>query len=196
MTNIKFLLIGTSLSLIPNLTFAQCVASQDCETLGYTETSCNGSKGIKCPFGNKWACFSNAEACKQEGFVFDCNNTGETGEISCGGKYKKCICDKDYYWTGEKCELCYGYSECENGCRGSDTCSKNGKTLCRTCLQKTCSHYCYCSIIGFTGHVEYYVVCNSSLPGGSSFKSSKSYRDKSDCEAVRLYTQERYCTWR
>ena len=40
--NIKFLLIGTSLSLIPNLTFAQCVATQDCETLGYTETSCNG----------------------------------------------------------------------------------------------------------------------------------------------------------
>ena len=53
---IKFLLIGTSLSFIPTLTYAQCVATQDCETLGYTETSCNGGKGVKCPFGNKWAC--------------------------------------------------------------------------------------------------------------------------------------------
>ena len=52
MNNIKFLLIGTSLSFIPSLTFAQCVATQDCETLGYTETSCNGGKGVKCPFGN------------------------------------------------------------------------------------------------------------------------------------------------
>ena len=43
---IRFLLIGTSLSLIPNLTFAQCVATQDCATLGYTETSCNGGNGV------------------------------------------------------------------------------------------------------------------------------------------------------
>ena len=36
--------------------WAQCVSTQDCATLGYTETSCpNG--GVKCPFGNKWACF-------------------------------------------------------------------------------------------------------------------------------------------
>ena len=34
---------------------AQCVASQDCASLGYTETSCENG-GIKCPFGNAWAC--------------------------------------------------------------------------------------------------------------------------------------------
>ena len=34
---------------------AQCVATQDCATLGYTETSCENG-GIKCPFGNTWAC--------------------------------------------------------------------------------------------------------------------------------------------
>ena len=34
---------------------AQCVATQDCATLGYTETSCENG-GIKCPFGNAWAC--------------------------------------------------------------------------------------------------------------------------------------------
>ena len=42
---IKFLLLGTSLSFLPTLTFAQCVATQDCVTLGYTETTCNGGKG-------------------------------------------------------------------------------------------------------------------------------------------------------
>ena len=34
---------------------AQCVVTQDCATLGYTETSCQNG-GIKCPFGDKWAC--------------------------------------------------------------------------------------------------------------------------------------------
>ena len=34
---------------------AQCVATQDCATLGYTETSCENG-GIKCPFGNAWSC--------------------------------------------------------------------------------------------------------------------------------------------
>ena len=36
---------------------AQCVATQDCASLGYTETSCENG-GIKCPFGNAWACKS------------------------------------------------------------------------------------------------------------------------------------------
>ena len=39
---------------------AQCVATQDCATLGYTETSCENG-GIKCPFGNAWACKGNAD---------------------------------------------------------------------------------------------------------------------------------------
>ena len=39
---------------------AQCVATQDCESLGYTETSCENG-GIKCPFGDKWACKGNAD---------------------------------------------------------------------------------------------------------------------------------------
>ena len=61
---IKFLLLGTSLSFIPILSYAQCVETTNCETLGYTETSCNGGKGVKCPFGNKWACLGvNEEVC-------------------------------------------------------------------------------------------------------------------------------------
>ena len=42
---------------------AQCVATQDCASLGYTEASCpNG--GIKCPFGNTWSCKGEATAPK------------------------------------------------------------------------------------------------------------------------------------
>ena len=98
---IKFLLLGTSLSFIPNLTFAQCVATQDCETLGYTETSCNGGKGVKCPFGNKWACLPTKESiCKEEGFTLACNETGQTGDgDSCNGLYKQCSCDSSYQYT-------------------------------------------------------------------------------------------------
>lgn len=52
--NYKFLLLGTSLSLIPNLTYAQCAVT-DCQQLGYTSLkSCDG--GLKCPFGEYWAC--------------------------------------------------------------------------------------------------------------------------------------------
>ncbi|MDO5386488.1 MAG: hypothetical protein Q4F75_04370, partial [Pseudomonadota bacterium] len=34
----------------------QCVATTDCASLGYTQTSCPDGKGLKCPFGNTWAC--------------------------------------------------------------------------------------------------------------------------------------------
>ena len=51
---LKFLLIGTSLSLIPQYATAQCAVT-DCQQLGYTSLkSCDG--GLKCPFGEYWAC--------------------------------------------------------------------------------------------------------------------------------------------
>ena len=118
-----FLLLGTSLSLIPNLTFAQCVATQDCETLGYTETSCNGCKGVKCPFGNWWACLPTKESiCKEEGFTLACNETGQTGDgDSCNGLYKQCACDSSYKYT------CTG-----TACGGSGTACGGKYTAC-TC---------------------------------------------------------------
>ena len=52
--NFKFLLLGTSLSLTPTLVQAQCAVT-DCQQLGYTSLkSCDG--GLKCPFGEYWAC--------------------------------------------------------------------------------------------------------------------------------------------
>lgn len=107
----KYLLIGTSLSLFPALTWAQCVASQDCTALGYTETSCSGSAGVKCPFGNKWACFkSEAEFCNEYGFTQNCTGTEEIGVgKACNGKYYECACSNGYSWNNllKKCEYDY-----------------------------------------------------------------------------------------
>ena len=109
---IRFLLIGTSLSLIPNLTSAQCVATQDCATLGYTETSCSGGTGVKCPFGNKWACFkSESEFCNEYGFTLSCTGTNQTGGTgkACNGKYSECTCAAGYTWNDSS-------QTCENTC--------------------------------------------------------------------------------
>ncbi len=101
-----FLLIGTSLSFLPQFTFAQCVATQDCATLGYTETSCSGGSGVKCPFGNKWACFkTDAEFCNEYGFTQTCTGENQSGGGSkaCNGKYTFCNCSNDYAWKDGKC---------------------------------------------------------------------------------------------
>ena len=137
MNNIKFLIIGTSLSLIPTLTFAQCVATQDCEILGYTETSCNGGKGVKCPFGNKWACLPTKESiCKEEGFTLACNEAGQIGGgDSCNGLYKQCSCDSSYQYTcsgtgysggsGTACGGKYAACTCASGYEWKDgSCQK------------------------------------------------------------------------
>ena len=109
---IRFLLIGTSLSFIPSLTSAQCVATQDCATLGYTETSCSGGSGVKCPFGNKWACFkSESEFCNEYGFTLSCTGTGYSGGVgkACNGKYSECTCATGYIWNDSS-------QTCENTC--------------------------------------------------------------------------------
>ncbi len=101
MTRFKILLIGTSLSIIPLTVNAQCLATQDCATLGYTETSCNGGKGVKCPFGNKWACLpTEVEICKKNGFTESCTGAGQSGSgKSCGGLYAECSCASSYQYA-------------------------------------------------------------------------------------------------
>ena len=104
---IRFLLLGTSLSFIPQTINAQCVATQDCATLGYTETSCSGSSGVKCPFGNKWACFkSESEICTELGFTLTCTGTNQTGGVGkpCNGKYSECTCASGYEWKDGSCQ--------------------------------------------------------------------------------------------
>ncbi|MDO5387339.1 MAG: hypothetical protein Q4F75_08755 [Pseudomonadota bacterium] len=54
----KVILLSTTIMIAPFMAgevSAQCVATQDCASLGYTEASCpNG--GLKCPFGSTWSC--------------------------------------------------------------------------------------------------------------------------------------------
>ena len=80
--------------------WAQCVSTQDCATLGYTESSCpNG--GVKCPFGNKWFCGGdNTTICKQEGFTNACTGAGQLGKgESCANLYKQCDCQSTYKYA-------------------------------------------------------------------------------------------------
>ena len=138
---IRFLLLGTSLSLIPNLTFGQCVATQDCETLGYTETSCNGGKGVKCPFGNKWACLTSEEeclniACDKLGFRYTCTGTGYAsgGGETCNGKYSYCNCSSPYTWSNGACtcDSIYQYTCSGTGYSGGSGTACGGKyTSCK-----------------------------------------------------------------
>ena len=134
----QYLLIGTSLSLIPQTINAQCVATQDCATLGYTETSCSGGSGVKCPFGNKWACFkSESEFCNEYGFTLSCTGTGYSGggSLACNGKYNYCSCTSGYTWnaTNKICEYDYN-TNCTIGALyySDGTCSQDklsSKTL-------------------------------------------------------------------
>ena len=80
---------------------AQCVMTQDCKALGYTEASCSGGKGVKCPFGNGWVCCpSSKEVCQSEGFKQACTGTGQIGSgESCAGLYKKCMCQSTYQYS-------------------------------------------------------------------------------------------------
>ena len=111
---IRFLLLGTSLSLIPQTINAQCVATQDCATLGYTETSCSGGSGVKCPFGNWWACLKSDseikdQLCTELGFTQTCTETGYTGVgKACNGKYTECTCTTGYVWKDNKCQQLNG----------------------------------------------------------------------------------------
>ena len=85
--------------------WAQCVSTQDCASLGYTESSCpNG--GVKCPFGNKWICINSGitpEQCTELGFTQTCTGTNQTGGASqaCNGKYNICKCATNLIWNAD-----------------------------------------------------------------------------------------------
>ncbi len=135
MNNFKFLLFGTSLSFLPTLSLAQCVETTNCETLGYTENSCNNGKGLKCPFGEKWLCARDeAAVCDENGFKYSCTGTGYSGGSgdSCGGKYKKCNCAEDYENKNNTCIKISkpDFSGCVTGTLfySDNTCSANLET--------------------------------------------------------------------
>ncbi|MDO5386435.1 MAG: hypothetical protein Q4F75_04095 [Pseudomonadota bacterium] len=80
---------------------AQCVATTDCASLGYTEASCpNG--GIKCPFGNSWNC--KGDGCGTS-YKYTCTGANQIKPISgaCGRKYVSCSCAPGYEWKSGAC---------------------------------------------------------------------------------------------
>ena len=164
---IKFLLLGTSLSFIPTLSLAQCVATQDCATLGYTETSCNGGKGVKCPFGNKWACLpTEAEICKKNGFTQSCTGAGQSGSgKSCGGLYAECSCLSSYQYTCAGTGYAGGAGAACGGKYIQCTCSSGYEWKDGACQQKITDgahgdlYYCNGKVVGVKApEMDFYVA--------------------------------------
>ena len=161
MTNIKFLLIGTSLSFLPQTLNAQCVTPiQDCYALGYTQTSCPNGKGVKCPFGNGWYCGGTAaQDCIKLGYDKDCTGAGESGNgETCNGKYQSCTCDSTYQYTcsgtgysggsGTSCGGKYTSCTCTSGyewkdgtCQIIDNCLSNCSIGCLYYSDNSCASY-------------------------------------------------------
>ncbi|MDO5386342.1 MAG: hypothetical protein Q4F75_03625 [Pseudomonadota bacterium] len=95
----KVILLSTTIMIAPFMAgevSAQCAATQDCASLGYTETSNKGGC-LKCPFGNYWACKGSGEADKAvlgqcTGYAKNCkignilNNDGTCSSKKVSGK--------------------------------------------------------------------------------------------------------------
>ena len=129
-TNKLFLLLGTSLSLVPQtLSAAECAVT-DCSLLGYTDSACPGS-GLKCPFGNSWYCGGGAaEDCIKLGFIYGCTGTGYAGGAgqTCNGKYTSCTCSSPYTWNGTACTCPSTYKYTCSGPAPAPA-AMNGKTV-------------------------------------------------------------------
>ena len=139
--NKKYLLSSVTAGialLYANHGTAQCVSTQDCTALGYTETSCPNGNGVKCPFGNKWFCGSSDDtytenecmelACDKLGFKYDCTGTGYAGGSGskCNGKYAACNCAEGYGWKDGVCveKVCIRWNQQFQSCT-QKLCSTN-----------------------------------------------------------------------
>ena len=79
---------------------AQCLVTPECVNLGYKEVSCPDGNGVKCPFGNTFACAGTDVDCSTLGYDKTCTGAGEVGSgPTCNGKYASCTCDTSYQYT-------------------------------------------------------------------------------------------------
>ena len=80
--------------------WAQCLIIPECVSLGYKEISCPDGNGVKCPFGNTFACAGTDVDCSTLGYDKTCTGAGEVGSgPTCNGKYASCTCDTSYQYT-------------------------------------------------------------------------------------------------
>ena len=136
-TNKLFLLLGTSLSFLPQTISAAECAVTDCSLLGYTDSACPES-GLKCPFGDGWYCGGGAtEDCIKLGYVYGCTGTGYAGGVgeTCNGKYQSCSCSSPYTWSGSACTCPsnYTYTCSGTGYSGGSGTACGGKYVACTC---------------------------------------------------------------
>ena len=204
---IKFLLLGTSLSLIPTLSLAQCVATQDCATLGYTETSCNGGKGVKCPFGNKWACLpTEAEICKKNGFTQSCTGAGQSGSgKSCGGLYAECSCTSSYQYTCSDTGYAGGTGSACGGKYAQCTCASGYEWKNGSCQKETPTegivgdqYYCDGKVVGVRASgMGFFVSIENATYNGSQimiWSNANSQAARAFCSKGRLPTKDELLT--
>ena len=145
---------GVMMTAGAGVSFAQCVTTQNCAELGYTETSCPDGTGIKCPFGDTFACTggSCANDCAELGFTYPCTGTGEQGVGKpCNGKYQGCSCDSSYQYT------CSG-----TGYSGGSGTACGGKYTSCTCANGYEWNGSSCILNGAHGELYY---CNGTVVG-------------------------------
>ena len=167
---IKLLLLGTSLSFLPQTLNAQCVSPiQDCYALGYTQTSCPNGKGVKCPFGNGWYCGGTAaQDCIKLGYDKDCTGAGESGSgQTCNGKYQSCTCDSSYQYTCSGTGYSGGSGTACGGKYTSCSCASGYEWKNGSCQKQVLNgaqgelYYCNGTVVGVkAGDMNFYVAMN------------------------------------
>ena len=144
---------GVMMTTGAGTSLAQCVTSQDCAALGYTDSACPGS-GVKCPFGNSWYCGGGAaEDCIKLGYDKSCTGAGESGSgETCNGKYQSCSCDSSYKYTCSGTGYSGGVGTACGGKYTKCNCSSNYSWNGSSCALSCDSSYKYtCSGTGYSG---------------------------------------------
>ena len=197
MQKISFLLLGTSLSLMPQtLNAAECAVT-DCSLLGYTDSACPGS-GLKCPFGDGWYCGGGAaEDCIKLGYDKSCTGAGESGSgETCNGKYQSCNCDSSYKYTctgtgysGGSGSACGGkYTKCN--CKSPYTWT-SGACKCPSTYKYTCSGTGYSGGSG-TACGGKYTACTCT--SGYEWKDGACSVSRPVCDIGTLYYSDNTCS--
>ena len=197
---------GVMMTAGAGTSFAQCVTTQNCAELGYTETSCPDGTGIKCPFGDTFACTggSCANDCAELGFTYPCTGANESGSgKSCGGKYTACTCSSPYTWSNGACSCpsTYKYTCSGTGYSGGSGTACGGKYTACTCASgyewkgSNCQeilngaqgelYYCNGTVVGVkAGDMDFYVAM-SDLGGMYWSDANSQCRNYSFCGNVK-----------
>ena len=84
---------------------AQCMNTINCQTLGYTKTSCTKG-GVKCPTGNYWYCPKDTTTPQcDSSYKYTCTGAYQSPSgTACNGLYTSCTCASGYQWTNGSCQ--------------------------------------------------------------------------------------------